>query len=60
LLLSPDFTNWDDEFVNKDIVGPYSENKELKGSLKKMMQVQNEQFDEGWKKALVKIVWVRN
>jgi hypothetical protein len=59
LLMNPDFTNWDDEFVNKVTGGPHEENKELNDALNKVMQVHEEQFDEDWEKALFKIVWVR-
>ena len=59
LLMNPDYTNWDDEFVNKVTGGPHEENKELNDALNKVMQVHEEQFDEDWEKALFKIVWVR-
>ena len=60
MLINPDFTQWDDEFVNRVTGGPHEENRELNAALNKAMQVHEEQFDEEWEQALFKIVWVKN
>lgn len=56
----PDFTQWDDEFVNKVTGGPHEENKEIGVALEKAIAVHEDDFDEDWEQALFKIVWIKN
>lgn len=60
MLRHPDFTSWDDKFVNRVTGGPHQENRELAEALSKAISVHEQDFDEDWEISLFKIVWVKN
>ena len=59
LLQEPDFTSWDDEFVNKVTGGPHKENRDVQDALERAKQAHQEDFDEDWEESLFKIVWLK-
>lgn len=59
LLREPDFTSWDDEFVNKVTGGPHKENRDVQDALERAKQAHQEDFDEDWEESLFKIVWLK-
>lgn len=59
LLREPDFTSWDDEFVNKVTGGPHNENRDVQEALERAKQAHQEDFDEDWEESLFKIVWLK-
>lgn len=60
LLRSYDFTQWDNEFVNKITGGIQEDNKELDLALNRACRVHVDEFDEEWEQSLFKIVWAKN
>lgn len=60
LIKRPDYTNWDEEFVNIVTGGPHDDNRQLSDSLDKAVTVNEEEFDDEWEQSLFKIVWLKN
>ena len=60
LIKRPDYTNWDEEFVNVVTGGPHDDNRELADSLDKAVAVNEEEFDDEWEQSLFKIVWLKS
>ena len=56
LLREPEFTQWDDEFVDK-ITGGEAQDQQVSQALNQAIQINREDFDEEWERALFKIVW---
>lgn len=60
MLRNPDFTSWDEQFVNRVTGGAQEGGAEVEQALGKAQAVNEEDFDEDWEKALFKIVWLKN
>lgn len=59
LVRNPEFTAWDDDFVNKVTGGPDKDDAELGKALDRAVQVNEEDFNEEWERSLFKIVWLK-
>ena len=56
LQTSPNFTEWDEEFVNKITKGAHDGDKEIEKELSLAIQHNSPDFDEEWEQSLFKIV----
>jgi len=53
---NPNFTEWDDDFVNKITKGAHENDKEIEKELSLAIQHNSPDFDEEWEQSLFKIV----
>jgi ABC-type dipeptide/oligopeptide/nickel transport system ATPase component len=57
LAIEPDFINWDEALVARLTRNANRDDRDLTLALERVIEINEDDFDEGWKQALFKVIW---